>query len=189
MDPFSLTLSPEQFELAVAEVLRAVGAELTDVAVLSQERVDGVDGEYVIDATARFSAFGGASFLVLVECKSGAKPIERETLQVLREKILSTRAQKAILVATSHFQRGAVEYAEHHHISLVLLQDGSFNYIVKAEGAKAALRGGYAAALARIPPDGSDGVLYVNLVQGVSVPGVQLLLEAWGVELKTAATS
>lgn len=108
--------------------------------------------------------------------------MERETIQILRDKLVSTRAQKAVLVATSDFRRGAVEYAEHHNISLVLLQDGSFNYIVKADGAKSAMRGGYAAAIARIPPDGSDGVLYSNLDQGNSFSGVRFLLGIWGLE-------
>lgn len=41
MGRFSLSLSPRDFELAVTDVLRAAGAELTDFTVLSLERLSG----------------------------------------------------------------------------------------------------------------------------------------------------
>jgi len=78
--------------------------------------VKGVDGSYVIDVTARFSAMG-ASFLVLIECKHERRKVERQAVQVLHAKMVSTWAQKGMLFSVAGFQSGAVEYATVHGIA------------------------------------------------------------------------
>jgi restriction system protein len=42
--------------------------------------------EYEIDAVARFTIFGEAEIVVLVECKHHKHPIKREALMVLMPK-------------------------------------------------------------------------------------------------------
>jgi restriction system protein len=122
-------LTPEEFELLVKAWLESVSSPLEAFTASHLETLQGRDGEYSIDVTARFKAFDGASFLVVIECKKHKNPIKREVVQVLREKQLSLGAQKAMVVATSEFQSGAIEYASNHGIALVQVVEGSVMYI------------------------------------------------------------
>jgi restriction system protein len=56
------------------------------------------------------------------------RPVEREDVQVLADKLRAVGAQKAILFATNGFQRGALEYARAHGIALVRVIEGKFTY-------------------------------------------------------------
>jgi restriction system protein len=60
----------------------------------------------------------------LVECKRYSTAVKREVVEVLHDKLRETRAQKAMLFATSGFQKGAIVYARNHHITLVRFVDG-----------------------------------------------------------------
>jgi restriction system protein len=68
-------------------------------------------------------------FLVLFECKRHASPVKREHVQVLHAKMQSTGAQKAVLVAASGFQSGALHYARAHGIACVRLVDDTWTYL------------------------------------------------------------
>jgi len=105
-----LHLSPEEFEIAVVQILSRLGAELSSFVVRRRETVLGTDGAFEIDITARFQALK-VDFLVLIECKRYSHPIKREVVQLLHDRLGSVGAHKGILVSTSPFQRGAVEYA------------------------------------------------------------------------------
>ncbi|HTG35205.1 MAG TPA: restriction endonuclease [Thermoanaerobaculia bacterium] len=167
MTRFQANLTPEQFEIAVQEIVQSQGAQLDDFKVARREVLPGTDGEYEIDVTARFEALG-ASFLVLIECKYHKSPIKREVVQVLHDRLRSVGAQKGILVATSHFQSGAVLYAEKHGIALVLLTDGSFGYVRKADIANVLQPGTYVANIARLGENREGGeprVTYTVLSQ------------------------
>lgn len=122
-------ISPEAFERQVKAWLESVAGALESFSASHLERLSGMDGEYEIDVVARFRALGGASFVVLVECKKHKNPIKRELVQSLREKQLSLGAQKGMLVSTAAFQSGAIEYAQKHGIALVQLVSGSAAYI------------------------------------------------------------
>src|SRR5258708_1313715 len=84
-------LTPTQFELNVREMLDAMGLLLTDYRSEHRERVDGADGDYEIDVTARFNALN-LNFLVLVECKHHKNSIKRELIQALHSKVQSAGA-------------------------------------------------------------------------------------------------
>jgi restriction system protein len=105
-----------QFELQVKRFLESTAGKLKDFQTVHRESMDGQDGTYEIDITARFRIFG-ADFLVLVECKNHKNHIKREHVQMLHAKQLSLSAQKAMLFATTPFQDGAVEYANQHGIA------------------------------------------------------------------------
>jgi restriction system protein len=122
-------ISPEAFERQVKAWLESVAGTLESFSATHLERLSGMDGEYEIDVVARFKALGGASFVVLVECKKHKNPIKRELVQSLREKHLSLGAQKCMLVSTADFQSGAKEYAQKHGIALVQLVSGMAAYI------------------------------------------------------------
>jgi restriction system protein len=127
------SLTPREYELAVKEILDGAGVELTEFRSEHLEEVAGVDGYYIIDITARFNALG-ASFLVLVECKHERRKAERQDVQILRDKLRSTGAQKGMLFSVAGFQQGAIEYADVHGIALVQLADGKSTWFTKSMG-------------------------------------------------------
>jgi len=116
-----------EFERVVAELLREAGRDLSDFRLEQQQMVSTHDGQYRIDVTLRFSQLG-VQFVVLVECKDHARPVEREDVQVLADKKRAAAAHKAILFSTNGFQRGAIDYARSHGIALVRLLEGALTY-------------------------------------------------------------
>ena len=132
-DQGRLQLSPEGFELLVVEFLRNLDGRLTEFSVTHKEVLAGPDGEFEIDAVARFQALG-AQFKVLVECKHHTNPIKRELVQVLRDKVRSLHAQKGMLFATAPFQSGAIEYSENQGIALVHFTPGGAVYESRSFG-------------------------------------------------------
>ncbi len=125
-------ITPEQFELQVKKTLAAAGVGLSEFSLKHREILRGSDGSYEIDITARFEVLG-ASFLVLIECKHHRSPIKREVVQVLYDRLRAVGAQKGMLWATASFQKGALEYAKAHGITLVRVMDGSLLYMTKAQ--------------------------------------------------------
>jgi restriction endonuclease Mrr len=123
----TFTLTPIEYERAVAALVQAAGHEITDWQVSHLDPVQGVDGTYIIDVTVRFTLLG-AEFLMLFECKRHASAVKREDVQVLKDKLRSTGAHKGVVVAASGFQRGALEYARTHRIACVRLVDGAWTY-------------------------------------------------------------
>jgi restriction system protein len=124
-------MTAEEFEQYVAQDLAQLGIALHNFQVQRLETIQGSDGEYEIDVPARFEALG-ANFLVLVECKHHKHPIKREVVQVLFDRLRAVGGHKGILYATAPFQRGAIEYAQLHGITLIQVADGRANYGVKA---------------------------------------------------------
>lgn len=122
-------LTPEHFERLVKSWLESVARPLEAFSARHLDSLSGTDGEYTIDVTARFRALGGASFLVVAECKKHRHPIKREVVQTLRDKQQSVGAQKAMVFATSDFQSGAIEYASKHGVALVQIVGGQAVYI------------------------------------------------------------
>ncbi|MVO99556.1 hypothetical protein EDM21_08445 [Paenibacillus sp. N10] len=69
-------------------------------------------------------------FKVIVECKRYTRPVEREKIVVLADKVRSLGAHKGILISTSGFQSGATEYARQHGIALLQIFD---KYVMHAQ--------------------------------------------------------
>ncbi len=116
-------LSPREFELAVKSWLDATGKKLTVYESCHREKLKGREGTYEIDVKATFEEFG-AKFTVLVECKHQNSPVKQDVVQVLYDRLRPTGAHKGILVATTTFQHGAIEYAKAHGIALIQVTDG-----------------------------------------------------------------
>lgn len=121
------SISPDEYEKEVAALLQALGRDLPGFQVQHLETVSTPDGSYKIDVTARFSQLG-VDFLILVECKDHARPVERKDVQVLADKLRAASAQKGILFSTNGFQKGAIEYAKARRIALVRLIEGELMY-------------------------------------------------------------
>lgn len=173
-------ISPVEFELFVTELLGSVSPLVEGLEVTLHDRISGVDGAYDFDATVRFS-LGGLQFLVLVEAKRHKNPIKRELVQVLHAKLQSVGAQKAAMIATAPYQRGALEYAKTHGIALATVTEGRFTFETKARDKPPAMSREEAAARYDLPtfighayqPGGEPGSTSVTLLS-VEYPGYVL---------------
>ncbi|AXA90826.1 restriction endonuclease [Massilia sp. YMA4] len=132
-----ITLTPQQYELAVKGILDGAALGLEQYSSKHLEAIQAPDGSYIFDVTARFSALG-ADFLVLIECKHERRKVERQDVQVLHAKLVSTGAQKAMLFSIAGFQSGALDYAAAHGIALVQLASGKSTWFTKSTGLTAA---------------------------------------------------
>lgn len=74
-------------------IIEKSGLGLAQFSVQHLEKLDGTDGAYEIDVTARFRALG-ADFLVLIECKHHRHPVKRDIVQVLYDRIRAVGAHK-----------------------------------------------------------------------------------------------
>ncbi len=123
-------MSPKEYEREVARLLTAVGRDLPGFRVEHLEAIETTEGTFRIDVTARFTQLG-ADFLVLIECKDHVRPVEREDVLVLADKLRAASAQKGMLFSTNGFQRGAIEYASSRRIALIRFVEGELTYETK----------------------------------------------------------
>lgn len=124
----NLDITPTEFEHLVKEWIFKQGGELSSLEVIHDAKVEAFDSTYQIDVLAKFQAFAGAEFTMLIECKKYRGAVERELVQVLHDKVRSVGAHKGMLFATSGFQSGAIRYAKAHGIALVSIIDGEAMY-------------------------------------------------------------
>jgi hypothetical protein len=73
------------------------------------------------DVTVRFK-HGLYEYLSVVECKDYATPVPAEKVDALVTKFRDVGADKAIMVAASGFQAGAIDVAKRHGIQLFSLK-------------------------------------------------------------------
>jgi restriction system protein len=124
----NLEITATEFERLVRDWILKQGGELTLLEVTHDVKVEAYDSTYQIDVLAKFQAFAGAEFTVLIECKKYRSAVERELVQVLHDKVRSLGAHKGMLFTTSGFQSGAIKYAKAHGIALVSIIDGAATY-------------------------------------------------------------
>ncbi|OCZ49920.1 restriction endonuclease [Dehalobacter sp. TeCB1] len=121
---FVASISSIEFEQYCLEIIKAYAEEesLVDFSIIHNHKVQTDDGDYQIDIYAEFVALS-VHFKVIVECKRYTRPVEREKVVALADKIRSLGGHKGILISTSGFQSGASEYANKHGIALVQIFD------------------------------------------------------------------
>ena len=112
-------ITPTDFEKFCMETLRAYAKEqsLPDFEIKHNQKIETHDGTYQIDILAEYTALGCKN-IVIAECKKYTRSIERKLVTELYAKIQSIGAQKGILMSTSGFQSGAVQFAKEHGIAL-----------------------------------------------------------------------
>lgn len=113
-------ITPRDFEILCMETLKAYAEKenLSGFAIKDNRRIETYDGTYQIDVYAEFMALG-AKNTVLVECKKKvSRKVERDDVMLLYGKLQSLGANKGILISTTGFQKGAVQYAKKHGITL-----------------------------------------------------------------------
>jgi restriction system protein len=132
-------ISPVDFEKIVLDWLGSASAHKNQTITTEHLGVvTGEGGQYKIDVLVTFSALGGASFVVLVECKHQTRPIEREDVMVLESKLRDVNAQKAMIFSTSGFQSGAIEFASAKRIASITVVEGAWLFETKGFGIKPA---------------------------------------------------
>jgi restriction system protein len=126
-------VTPQEYEQQVANWLASARESLEQFTVNNLVHLSGAGGEYEFDAIAKFTAFKGAHFTVLVECKRYNRPVERDHVMTLWAKLQDTSAQKAMLFATCGFQSGALEFAKSKNIATITFIAGDFLYETKSQ--------------------------------------------------------
>lgn len=128
-------LTPTEFEKYCCDFLKgfAEKEKLQDFKIIHNTKIKASDGKYQIDVYAEFTAMG-SRFKVLCECKKYKNRVNRDKVAILHRKLESIGAQKGILISTSDFQSGAIEYAKSHGIALIKAEDNHFEYLSHSSG-------------------------------------------------------
>lgn len=147
-------MTPAEFEERSLEILQQQTKGLENLEFKHNEIIKTDDGSYQIDGVIRFDVMG-VHFITLVECKHYKDPISREKIQVLYDKIRATGAHKGILISTSNFQSGAIEYAGKHGIALVQITEA---------GTKFEMRG-RVNVIQAYSVEYNDGLPYIGIMQ------------------------
>ncbi|HBF0843071.1 restriction endonuclease [Clostridioides difficile] len=125
-----MELTPEEFEKYSLDILAEQTKNLENLKIEHNKWIQVSDGNYQIDGYIEFEVMG-VKYKTIVECKHYKTSISREKVQVLCGKIQSLGAQKGILISTSNFQSGAIEYAKIHGIALIQLTDADINFATR----------------------------------------------------------
>lgn len=128
-------LTPTEFEKYCCDFLNgyAEKEKLQNFKITHDTKIKASDGRYQIDVYAEFTAMG-AQFKVLCECKKYKNRVNRDKVAILHRKLESIGAHKGILISTSDFQSGAIEYAIAHGIALIKAEDYRFEYLSHSSG-------------------------------------------------------
>ena len=118
------SITPTEFEKYCKDILLGYAEEerLPNFQIIHDTKHTAHDGTYQIDLYATFTAMS-VEFKVLCECKQYKTRVNREKVVILADKIKSLGAHKGILLSTSSFQCGAIQYAKEHGIALIQVFD------------------------------------------------------------------
>ncbi len=130
---FVSSITPTEYEQFCTEILKSYAEEekLKDFTIQHNALITADEGEYQLDIYATFVALG-VQFKVIAECKRYSKPVSREKIVVLADKVKSLGAHKGILISTSGFQSGACDYAQKHGIALLQIFDKGVMHVMNA---------------------------------------------------------
>ena len=118
-------LGPTEYEEYCEKVLKGYGEKenLPNFEILHDVEIETHDGKYQIDLYATFTALGSTEFKIICECKRYKSRVKREVVATLYAKVQSIGAQKGVLISTSPFQKGAIQYAKEHGIALIQMTE------------------------------------------------------------------
>ena len=124
-------ISPIDFEKFCMEFLRAYAEKekLSEFSITHDVKMKAPDGIYQIDIYAEFVAMN-CKFKVLAECKKYNKSISRDKVEILYSRLQSLGMNKGILISTSGFQSGAIQFAKSHGIALIQVFNKSIDFCV-----------------------------------------------------------
>ena len=161
-------MSAIDFEKYSLDILRQQTRGLENLSITHNVVIEKGDGNYQIDGVIKFSVIG-VNYITLVECKHYKGAISREKVQVLYDKI------RAILIATSNFQSGAIKYASEHGIALVQITEADTRFET---------RGRFGIVQARVNLY-NEGLPYIGVMQESKDIGITCkYLRAYSTQLK-----
>lgn len=120
------SISPTEFEEFCMQLLKSYAIEenLKDFNIEHNVKMEAADGTYQLDIFASFTALD-VELKILCECKQYTSPVKRERVELLEGRLKSLGIHKGILLSTSGFQSGAIQYAKIHGIALIQVFDHS----------------------------------------------------------------
>jgi hypothetical protein len=125
-----------EYEIFVQNVI----GSFVGVDVLHGREYEGrITGRKIkVDVSFVLQIAGGATILVVVECKHYGHKVPVDDVEEFHSKLDDIGAQKGILVTTKGFQDGAIKAAKGRRIALALLtkdhQPGEIRYVVNRAG-------------------------------------------------------
>lgn len=142
-------ITPTEFEMRCRDILTgyAKSEGLQNFEITHNKIIPAHDGKYQIDIYAEFIAMG-VQIRVLCECKRYKNRVNREKVATLHRKLESIGAHKGILISTSDYQSGAIEYAKTHGIALIKAEDYHFEFLSHSSS--------------KTEPDENDPFLYME---------------------------
>lgn len=128
-------MTPTEFEKCCSDILAGWAKEeqLCGFKITHNKIIKASDGRYQIDVYADFTALR-TRIKILCECKRYKYSVSREKVVILHRKLDSIGAQKGIMISTSDFQSGALEYANAHGIALIKAEDYRFKHLSHSNG-------------------------------------------------------
>ena len=125
-------MTPTEFEKFALQMLTEQTKGLDKVNIIHNKMVEAYDGNYQLDGYIEFEVMG-VMYKTIVECKRYKYPISREIVQKVYDNLRAVGAQKGIIISTSNFQSGAIEYARIHGIALIQITDSGDNYFTRGQ--------------------------------------------------------
>jgi hypothetical protein len=95
------------------------GSQITEISYLDE--IEAPDGTCEVEVLVTLTLLQGMRIIVLVVCKQQNGPVRRDEIEMLESKLRDVRANKGIVISTSGFQSGAVEYARARGIATVAM--------------------------------------------------------------------
>lgn len=122
-------ISPVDFEKLCVELLRAYAEKekLLEFNIKHNVKIEAPDSIYQIDIYAEFVALN-CKFKVLAECKKYNNSVPRDKVEILYSRLQSLGMNKGMLISTSGFQSGAIQFAKAHGIALIQVSDKSIDF-------------------------------------------------------------
>jgi restriction system protein len=122
-----LEMTPTDFEKYSLRIMSEQLQNLDNCTFQHNKIIEVEDGNYQIDGYIEFNLMG-IDYKTIVECKHYKSSISREKVAVLYDKIRACGANKGVLISSSNFQSGAVQFASKHGIALIQLTDSDSLY-------------------------------------------------------------
>lgn len=118
------SITPTEFEIFCKKIVEAYAEErnLQGFHIEHNAKIKVSDGEYQIDIIAKYMELG-VEFIVIYECKQYKNKVGRDKVELLYSRLRSIGAHKGVLMSTSGYQSGAIQFAKEHGISLIQVYD------------------------------------------------------------------
>lgn len=120
LENFEADITPRDFEkLCLDLLMKTKNFKSIKVNTVQHNRKEKTsDGEFQLDGYIEYELLN-VKHKVIIECKKYTRPVQRSVVMELKPKLESIGAQKGIVMSTSGFQKGAIEYAKQHGIGLI----------------------------------------------------------------------